>query len=1219
MNPYQAAGSIADYLGRSAASPDELLEDLDDHPEASPRIVVIDAVDEALDPRKLLTDLLLPLACQPGLRVVVGARRHVLPPATGTSLMIDLDSDHYRDPQALADYAHQLLVAAREPDMPSPYRDRDDGTALTVAAEIARKAMARPAATGRAESFLLVQLMARAVRGRPQVLDVTSAGWAETLPADVGAAFDEDLLRLHKREPAVRALLTALAWAKGPGLPWERIWVPVAQTVAAHTETGTPRLDDNHVRWLLDNAGAYIVEDVGPGQRSVYRPFHDLLAAHLRDEPHTSQDHSDPAAGGARRQRSARTEQRITSALLATAPAGRGDRPDWPNAHPYLLTYLAEHAAAAGPEAFSALMNDADFLAAADRASLLTATARLQQQQSQATQELVVLASAGARPPDEAYEEFLAAARQLLSATVAYEQRWPGSFSLEHTALPLIQQLSIYAGHLQADADRERAQRCRDEADELTSRYLGPVAAATVARDRAKDAAVAGRFHEALITLDEVQATFAGAGETLATAQTALQLANVYEQLGDFERALAVLRSVHDEFSEALLATPPTTSTVASAFDRQIAAIAQGQASREGEDALARQLIFYEIIQAEGRINRFLGRYEEAGRLLRQVRPYAASVGFLAAIDFEFAAIACACGRLDEADALLAQIEPDFTQRLFRPRRPALRLLQADVLLARDRPGDALERLDDGVRDLGTHPDLELAWKLQWRRGRALTALGRPADALRAYHLGAAAADDLRKAPLGHRLDTTYLRDKLPMFHTAIDLAVQRDDALAAAWFIELVKARALSATLSVPRADSGKSADEDRFDEISSHLNTLEFAAYAGTADTASLQHRAELLAQRDALLERIRIHDPRWRTMTQPAPLDVESLATRLGHSGRAALVLFYRPGHIVAAVLDGDGMAVGKCALQPDAEQIISAVVKNLRRGLPDPYLFDVSAETGLASTDIVPQAIIERAAAAPTLVVVPHGPLHLLPWSTMTLGGHRLFEQTAVGILPNLASLPLLDVEPAHDPGVLLLGDPSYAGLTRYRDLPQAGPELADIAALYGHRLLTAPRTREDATEAAFWDLARRADAGHAVLHIACDGVLDANEPLASGLLLTRSKVDAAKLITRRIATPEVILSASSAGWRPQEGHGQELTGDDALGLTASFLQAGARFVLVSVPPTIAEAARAFTVTWHRHRHAHATPLDAFRATQQEMLDAASDTLWPWAGITAYGCR
>jgi hypothetical protein len=371
MNPYQAASAIAQSLGRAADNPEDLLKDLDldDHREPSPRIVVIDAVDEARDPRRLLTDLLVPLARRPGLRVVIGARRHVLPPTADTGLLVDLDTDHYRDPQALADYAHQLLVAAHEPDVASPYRGRDDDTAATVAAAIAEKATERPTAAGhqeQQESFLLAQLLARAVRGRHHVLDITRAGWADQLPAGVGAAFDEDLRGLGQREPTARALLAALAWAKGPGLPWERIWVPVAQALAAETGAGARRLDRDDVRWLLDNAGAYVVEDLGPGQRSVFRPFHDLVAAHLRGQPTDEQTAASPAAENPWQQRRQQVERDLTRVLVDGVPTSPDGRADWQLAHPYLRSYLAQHAHAAGPDTFAGLAADLDFLAVAD-------------------------------------------------------------------------------------------------------------------------------------------------------------------------------------------------------------------------------------------------------------------------------------------------------------------------------------------------------------------------------------------------------------------------------------------------------------------------------------------------------------------------------------------------------------------------------------------------------------------------------------------------------------------------------------------------------------------------------------------------------------------------------------------------------------------------------------------------------------------------------------
>ena len=354
MNPYDVARDIAKLLGRSADSPDELLADLDDRAETSSRIIVVDAIDEARDPPQMLNNLLRPLSRRPMLRVVIGTRRHLAPPAADTSLLVDLDSDEYCDPQALADYAHQLLIAAHEPDAFTPYRDHDD-VAVKVATEIAKKATERSAAIGRAESFLLAQLLARAVRGRKQLLDVTRA---EQLPADLGTAFDEDLRRLGKHEPAARALMTALAWAKGPGMPWETIWVPVARALASWAGAGTLRLERSDVRWLLDNAAAYIVEDLGPGATSVFRPFHNLIASHLRGAPgHTG-----------RHRREAETA--IYNALLDVVPDGGKTLGDWVAAHPYLHAYLAQHAAGAGTSTLAELAKNKNYLAVADPVTL---------------------------------------------------------------------------------------------------------------------------------------------------------------------------------------------------------------------------------------------------------------------------------------------------------------------------------------------------------------------------------------------------------------------------------------------------------------------------------------------------------------------------------------------------------------------------------------------------------------------------------------------------------------------------------------------------------------------------------------------------------------------------------------------------------------------------------------------------------------------------------
>ncbi len=370
LNTNQAAGLLARALGRDGHSADALLRDLDAKPVPGNRVVVVDAADEATSPATLLGGLVVPLSRQPGIRVVLGARRHVLPDVPEAALSIDLDASKYRDPRALSDYVYRLLVADQEPGVTTAYQ-RGRGEAVRsetaqVAAAIARRATSRDGV----ESFLLGRLFALSARGRATRVDVTSADWQAELPGGIAEAFEEDLARLGGKRPVAQALLMALAWAKGPGLPWEGIWATVAEAISRLNVDTDFSITNEDVRWLLTTAGAYIVEDRGPGERSVYRPFHDLLAAYLRGEPTAEDRQADEAAAVAWEKRRSATEETITRELLATTVARHTGRPNWWVAHPYLRTYLAEHAAAAGAPVLAVLARDSNFLAVADPLTL---------------------------------------------------------------------------------------------------------------------------------------------------------------------------------------------------------------------------------------------------------------------------------------------------------------------------------------------------------------------------------------------------------------------------------------------------------------------------------------------------------------------------------------------------------------------------------------------------------------------------------------------------------------------------------------------------------------------------------------------------------------------------------------------------------------------------------------------------------------------------------
>jgi CHAT domain-containing protein len=378
-------------------------------------------------------------------------------------------------------------------------------------------------------------------------------------------------------------------------------------------------------------------------------------------------------------------------------------------------------------------------------------------------------------------------------------------------------------------------------------------------------------------------------------------------------------------------------------------------------------------------------------------------------------------------------------------------------------------------------------------------------------------------------------------------------------------------------------------------------------------------LLAKRAELLQRIRIEDPRWRSLSEPVPFDLRGVLDLLAERQQAALSLYYRPDQVVAVLL-WDGRCAAECLhLEDQVRNGLSAYLANLELKNPKIETID-PVNSGVKAGDLVPPDLLNQALEATNLVVVPHGPLHLLPWAGLSHNGQRLFQHCPVGILPNLSCLPALTTAFASAPRIALFGSPDYSQFPLVEPLRYGKGELNILQEIYqshGSVIVAKPQMGKDATEAKFWELARNPDGAGAILHVCCHGNFEAGEPMHSGLLVTDGRIDAAEITRTNLPYDEVVLSACHTGHRPTEVAGINLTGDDILGLPGAFLEAGTRSLLVSIPPAREDVTMDFMTLYHERRVTGTTPLAALQYAQTEMLSGSRYPPCLWVGFTVYG--
>lgn len=203
-----------------------------------------------------------------------------------------------------------------------------------------------------------------------------------------------------------------------------------------------------------------------------------------------------------------------------------------------------------------------------------------------------------------------------------------------------------------------------------------------------------------------------------------------------------------------------------------------------------------------------------------------------------------------------------------------------------------------------------------------------------------------------------------------------------------------------------------------------------------------------------------------------------------------------------------------------------------------------------------------AAGQRLVVVPHGPLHYLPFQALRVNGAYLIEIHPVSVAPSISiAVQLARRTPRALPQLTAFGNPR---IEDQYDLPGAEREVQELARLFPQKSVYMGAA---ATKTQFREVASRSP----LIHVAAHAQADMVDPLYSRILLANENGQQSFLEAREILGLDMNRTALVTLSACESGLGRIAQGDEVLGFTRSFLSAGSSSLIASLWPVSDDAA------------------------------------------------
>src|SRR5882672_12117573 len=561
-------------------------------------------------------------------------------------------------------------------------------------------------------------------------------------------------------------------------------------------------------------------------------------------------------------------------------------------------------------------------------------------------------------------------------------------------------------------------------------------------------------------------------------------------------------------------------------------------------------------------------------------------------------------GRHFEARRLCVAASAFFDEAKLRSKAVIAHLLLARIALQLRDAAEAQKQAEAAVERLSAVKTPVLEYQVQFLLGQLAQESGDLAAAHNCYQLARQALESLRTRIHTEELKISFGRNRLQVYEALVDIllagAAGEESTAEAFACIEAAKSRSMSEMIfrsgqSLPMGEAGQSNLVRRIRDLREDLNwyyhRIELEQLGGeNAENriATLQEQAQ--AHEKELMRTLRelpAHERENATLEAPTDFSLSYVQECLPE--HAAIVEYYSTGdRLIAAVVTRSKMEIVSVSVLSriqNALQLLRFQLSKFRMGASYTQRFVEPMQRAAEShLDVLYNELIAPIRplldGCTHLVIVPHGPLHFLPFHALRQSGRYLCDDFTISYAPSATIFALCqrkEANPSLRPVVFGVAD---------QNAPEIDAEVKAVAEILpGSELLAG----EKATVAALRD--RGATIG--ILHVATHGVYRQDNPMFSGIRLGDGYLYLYDLYQMRIPARLVTLSGCATGMNVVA------EGDELLGLQRGLFCAGASTLLLSLWDVHDETTAELMSSFYSHFTASNDMAGSLRFAMQEI--------------------